>query len=385
MIISRREFGIGMAGLAQVGRVKAFDVIVVGAGVFGAWIAHECRLWGWSVLLLDFRGPANSTASSGGESRILRVGYGAQIAYSRWALHSLTRWKDFLRRAHGERLLLTNGVLWLGPKDETFLTSTISSLRELRVPFEVIDSGNLKKRYPQISAEAGYIGILEPNSGTILARRAVELLVEIAVSQGVSYRIANVLPPEASGRLSLIHTLDGETIHGERFVFACGPWLPKVFPEVVGDDIEPTRQEVFFFATPPGDVRFEPDSMPSWVEFGPNGIFYGCPDVESRGFKAAADKHGGKVDPDTMIRIPSPEGLEEIRALLQRRFPAIGASPCVETRVCQYENTRTGDFLIDRHPTSPNVWIVGGGSGHGFKHGPAVGEYVVSLMNGGAT
>jgi sarcosine oxidase len=56
----------------------------------------------------------------------------------------------------------------------------------------------------------------------------------------------------------------------------------------------------------------------------------------------------------------------------------------VETEVCQYESTSSGDFLLDRHPAMSNVWLVGGGSGHGFKHGPAVGEYVTRLMGGAA-
>jgi glycine/D-amino acid oxidase-like deaminating enzyme len=59
-------------------------------------------------------------------------------------------------------------------------------------------------------------------------------------------------------------------------------------------------------------------------------------------------------------------------------------APLLETRVCQYENTSNGDFLIDRHPAFDNVWLVGGGSGHGFKHGPALGEYVAArVVEGG--
>jgi sarcosine oxidase len=97
------------------------------------------------------------------------------------------------------------------------------------------------------------------------------------------------------------------------------------------------------------------------------------------------DQHGSRVDPDSMERVPSAEGLAAAREMLGQRLPALRHAPVVEARVCQYENTSNGDFLIDRHPDFTNVWLVGGGSGHGFKHGPAVGEHAVTrILNGGA-
>jgi sarcosine oxidase len=78
--------------------------------------------------------------------------------------------------------------------------------------------------------------------------------------------------------------------------------------------------------------------------------------------------------------VVSREGVARIRRYVARRLPELAGAPIVETRVCQYENTSNGDFLLDRHPGFENVWIAGGGSGHGFKHGPAVGEYVAGLV-----
>jgi glycine/D-amino acid oxidase-like deaminating enzyme len=121
--------------------------------------------------------------------------------------------------------------------------------------------------------------------------------------------------------------------------------------------------------------------MPTWIDFGAE--IYGLPDLEGRGFKVAPDRHGGPIDPDTDERLVAAESVQRVRAFLARRFPALAAAPLLETRVCQYENTSNGDFLIDRHPDADNVWLVGGGSGHGFKHGPAVGEYVAERLAGG--
>jgi glycine/D-amino acid oxidase-like deaminating enzyme len=159
--------------------------------------------------------------------------------------------------------------------------------------------------------------------------------------------------------------------------------LPKIFPEILEGRIRPTRQEVFFFGTEPGDRRFTPPHMPAWLDFTDERGAYALPDIENRGFKLAFDRHGPPFDPDTSDRLA--DGLDAARAFLAERFPALAGAPLVESRVCQYENTSSGDFLIDRHPDFSNVWLVGGGSGHGFKHGPMVGEHVTALIDGSAS
>ena len=116
-----------------------------------------------------------------------------------------------------------------------------------------------------------------------------------------------------------------------------------------------------------------------WIDF--NEFVYGLPNVDGRGFKIAIDAHGAEFDPDGE-RVVSVDGLKAVRDYLARRVPRLANAPVMETRVCQYENTSNGDFLIDRHPAFENVWIVGGGSGHGFKHGPVVGEYVARMIAG---
>jgi glycine/D-amino acid oxidase-like deaminating enzyme len=210
----------------------------------------------------------------------------------------------------------------------------------------------------------------------------VQTLVQEYVAAGGEYRLAAVLPPGDGASLDGVRTGAGETLRAERYVFACGPWLPKLFPPLLGARIFPTRQEVFFFAPENGDERFSPGRLPGWADFNDGDIYYGMPDLEGRGFKIAHDKHGTPFDPDTGDRLPSAEGIRNIRAYLARRFPAMAGSPLVESRVCQYENSSNGDLLIDRHPGWSNAVLVGAGSGHGFKHGPAVGRYAADLVAG---
>jgi glycine/D-amino acid oxidase-like deaminating enzyme len=250
------------------------------------------------------------------------------------------------------------------------------------VSYEELSREELERRYPQIGLDGITKGLLEPRSGVLMARRAVAAVAEDAQRLDVEYRVAQITEPRGAGAISAVTTNSGERIQADTFVFACGAWLGKLFPEILGARIFPSRQEVFFFGVPAGDARFAPPALPTWL-FQEDEI-YGMPDLESRGLKIAVDRHGERVDPDTQSRLASAEGAEEARRFVEKRFPALRGAPIVETRVCQYENTWNGDFLIDRHPEMENVWFVGGGSGHGFKHGPAVGEYVAARILEGA-
>jgi monomeric sarcosine oxidase len=354
-----------------------YDAAVIGAGVFGAWTAWHFARRGRRVLLVDAYGPGNARASSAGESRIIRMGYGADELYTRWSQRSLVQWKDFFA-ATSQALFHETGVLWLAGKDDARVQQTAQTLRRCGVPFQELSRAELDKRYPQIGLDGIDKGLLEPFSGVLMARRAVAAVVEDAMRGGVEYRVAQIVEPRAAAAISTLTTTSGERIEAEHFIFACGAWLGKLFPQILGERIFPTRQEVFFFGVPAGDSRFTPPALPTWL-FQEDEI-YGMPDLESRGLKIALDRHGEKVDPDTQSRLASVEGAKEARRFVEQRFPALRGAPIVETRVCQYENTWNGDFLLDRHPEMENAWFVGGGSGHGFKHGPAVGEYVADRI-----
>jgi monomeric sarcosine oxidase len=361
-------------------KANRYDVAVIGAGVFGAWTSWHLARRGKRVLLADAYGPGNARASSAGESRIIRMGYGADEMYTRWSVRSLAQWNEFFAGA-GQRLFHETGVLWLAGKDDSRVRQAAQVLGRCGVPFEELNRAQLEKRYPQIGLDGITKGLFEPSSGVLMARRAVAAVAEDAQRIGVEYRMAQIAEPRGSGAISSVTTSSGERIEADAFVFACGAWLGKLFPEILGERIFPTRQEVFFFGVPAGDARFAPPALPTWL-FQEDEI-YGMPDLESRGLKIAVDRHGERVDPDTQSRLASASAAEEARRFVEQRFPALRGAPIVETRVCQYENTWNGDFLIDRHPTMENVWFVGGGSGHGFKHGPAVGQYVAERILGG--
>lgn len=357
------------------------DVIVIGAGVFGAWTAWHLLKLGRKVLLLDAWGPAHARASSGGESRMTRTVYGRDEIYTRFSWESLDEWR-WLSGRSGLPIFHPTGVVFFFGRKEPYVTESIEVHQRAGIPLEVLDRAALAKRFPQIAWDGVELGLHEPDRGVLMARRAVQTLVQEFVTAGGEYRQAAILPPKPDATFDSVRTTDGETLSAPRFVFACGPWLPKIFPEILGQRIFPTRQEVFFFAPEAGDTRFEPGHLPGWADFNGGDIFYGMPDLEARGFKIAHDQHGPAIDPDSGDRTPSPQAIADVREYIKRRFPALANRPLVESRVCQYENSSNGDFLIDRHPQWENVVLVGAGSGHGFKHGPAVGRYAAALVNG---
>jgi len=372
----------GRSGLGTEAMGKNYDVAVIGAGVFGSWTAYHLKKAGQRVTLLDAYGPANSRASSGGESRIIRVGYGADELYSRWSLRSLELWQAFFQQA-GQRLFHKTGVIWLARGEDPYTLKTLATLTKLGVPHERLSRSELEARYPQIAFGPVTWAVLERDSGVLMARRAVQAVAEEMFPSGADFRQEAVAAPTGKGRLASVTTQGGETVSAGHFVFACGPWLPKVFPDLLRNRIVPTRQPVLFFGVSPGDRRFMPPVMPTWIDFGEQ--IYGIPDLENRGFKIALDHHGPPFDPDQDDRVVTREEIAAAREFLGRRFPALKDAPLLEARVCQYENTSNGDFLIDHHPDFDNVWLVGGGSGHGFKHGPAVGEYVAERITKGGS
>jgi len=355
--------------------------VVVGAGAFGGWTALYLLRRGAKVTLLDAWGPGNARASSGGETRVIRATYGPDRVYVRMVARALALWRENEKR-WGKRLYHRTGALWMAGKDDRYEKASLPLLREAALSFEELTSGEAAKRYPQINFDRIEWAIVEKDAGYLTARRACEAVLEGFLAEGGEYRQLSVRPAAiASGKLGGLALSDGTTLVADVYVFACGPWLGKLFPEAIENLIRPTRQEVFFFGTPAGDSRFSEEALPVWIDHGER-IFYGIPGNQWRGFKVADDTRGAPFDPTSGERVASPEGLQAARDYLGFRFPALKGSPLLESRVCQYENSLDQHFIVDRHPEAGNVWLVGGGSGHGFKHGPALGELVAGNVLG---
>jgi glycine/D-amino acid oxidase-like deaminating enzyme len=360
---------------------RDLHIAVVGAGVFGSFTALALRDRGVRVTLVDPWGPGNARSSSGGETRIIRGVYGADSTYTELAARAFEGWAAFEARA-GRRFLRPTGALWLALGDDAPMRAAIPVLGAHGLPHEELSAEAAASRWPQIRFAGVRWALYEPRAGYLLARQACAAAVEALVAAGGELRSAAALPGAAeNGRLGPLHLSDASRLAADHYVFVAGPWLPRLFPEVLGAHLKPTRQDVLFFGTPAGDRRFDEEHMPVWIEFGER-LLYGIPGNERRGFKVADDTRGPEFDPTAGERLVAPESVARARELLARRFPALADAPLLETRVCQYENTPDHDFLLDRLPGTENAWIAGGGSGHGFKFGPAWGEQVAATVLG---
>lgn len=380
---SERAMGPANGPRGYYPRMAHPDVAVVGAGVFGVWTARRLRASGRTVALVDAHGTGHPRAASGGESRIIRVGYGDRALYSAWARDALGQWQRLFEET-GEALFVRTGVLWFARPDDPAAEVTARTVESLRVALERLDQPALRERFPQFDVEPYAGALFEPESGVLLARRAVALAARDARRQGVQFRhgaaAAPVEPAGGPARLSSLPLADGSRLPAGTFVFACGAWMPRLFPRLLAPLIRPTRQEVGFLGPPAGDGRFAPPAMPAWIDRGAEA--YGLPSLDGRGVKVALHEHGPVFDPETGDRTPTAGAMAAVRAAAAERLPALRNAPLVEARVCQYANTWNGDLLIDRHPEFENVWLAGGGSGHGFKLGPAVGAYLTARMDG---
>jgi glycine/D-amino acid oxidase-like deaminating enzyme len=359
---------------------RAADLLVVGAGVMGAWIALRARREGWRTTLIDAFGAGHARATSGDESRIIRSSHSDDPFYSRWSREALTGWNAFADEI-GEALFVPAGVLWLAHEEGGWEASSETTLRGLGIPVERLSPAEVAERWPQMRSDDLAFAIVEPEGGILLARRGVAAVARRFGEEGGRFELGWAEPGATDGRRLLdVALADGSRRAAAEFVFAAGPWLPRLFPAAVGDLVRVTRQDVLFIGSPPGDGRFAADSLPCWLDS--RAAVYGLPAVDGRGMKVGPDAFGPPFDPTDGERIVDPANVEFVRSYLAMRFPDLAGAPLLETRVCQYESTPDSQFIIDRHPDFDNVWLVGGGSGHGFKHGPVIGRYVVDRING---
>ncbi len=351
------------------------DVVVVGAGAFGGWTALYLREMGVNVTMVDAYGAGNARASSGGETRQIRAGYANQEYYTRWVVEAFARWKR--RQAEwGRTLFYETGQIALAQEWTKSLKETQTVLDRVGVETHVLTHADVVRRFPQVNAEGITLGVYTPGTGVLKAREGCQAVADAFQRNGGRFTIARAsLGRQAGGKLQDVALSNGQTIAAPSFVFAVGPWLPKVFPDVMANKLRTPRQLELFYGTPPGDERFTYPNFPNWSV----GGAYGFPSIEGRGFKVALE---GTliVDPDTQQRVPTPEEIAKGREFVARWFPLLKDQPLIESKVCQYEMSVDANFIVQRHPALENVWLVGGGSGHGYKHGIMLGEYVANRV-----
>jgi sarcosine oxidase len=362
-------------------RRRTSDVVVVGAGAFGGWSANYLRELGASVTLVDAYGPGNSRATSGDETRGIQIAHEDKHVYTRWAIEAIERWKawdDRYGRGMKRPLFMQPGRLIVRSQTTPDMQQSKELLDLYGARNEVLDHDELVRRFPQINMEGMEAGLFEPDAGVIRARQACETVAEVFQAGGGAVVAAHAGPGRAAGgRLQDVVLSTGERLSADAFVFACGPWLRKIFPEVMGARLMTTTGHVAYVGIDPGDPRFTAPLFPSYSV--PDGTGWPTFWGDHRGVRVRSGG-GGPADPDTVDRAMPQSGLQQLRSFTARWFPALKDNPILETRVCVYERSIDLTIIVDRHPDYENLWIVGGGSGRGFKMGPVLGEYVAKRI-----
>jgi sarcosine oxidase len=333
--------------------------LVVGAGVTGAAVARALVTRGWEVTLAEQHSPGNVRSASGGDTRLLRAAHGDSDWYTTMAWRARAQWLE-LEADTGTRLWEPVGLAWFAHAAGGFEERSLPALERTGVPYEWLAPDEAAQLFPSVAVDDLYGVLHEPHAGVLHARRATQLLAEDAEHRGVHRLAARLTPADDPG--------------ADVVVWACGAWLPALFPGLVPMTVE--RREVFFLG---GDRSWV--GTPGWVDY--DAGVYGHGDVAGLGVKIAPDTPGEQIDPDTADRLPSLAREREAREYAGRRFPSLAGAPVLGARVCQYDLTPDTHFVVGRHPVRDSWWLVGGGSGHGFKHGPALGDYVADCVEGG--
>jgi sarcosine oxidase len=390
-------------------------VIVVGAGAWGAFTAWELRKAGNRVTLIDQYGAANSRSTSGDETRGIRSSYGDRALtpelWTSWARKSIERWRQFdaeHAKRFGTRFFFTTGDLILREKEESFTTRTQELWTAQGVKFDVLSPDDVARRFPQFKSEGTTVALYEPDAGVARARDSVQAAVALARDAGVNFVIGRVTPGAIrNDRMDGVTLGDGTKLNADAYVFCCGPWMEKLFPEAMHHRTRVPIGHVCYFGTPVGDDRFTFPNIPSWNVPGVTG--WASLPVDSRGFRvrgaiappppprvagaeeevpppppppAAVDPR--QVDPDLSARWSNQERIDGSRRVLQKYFPALADAPLLETRSCHYEISVNRNFIVDHVPGTTNAWIAGMGQSEGFKFSIVLGEYIARRVTGDA-
>ncbi|MBL7698504.1 MAG: FAD-dependent oxidoreductase [Chitinophagaceae bacterium] len=366
-------------------KTKSGKVVVIGAGAFGGWTALFLQRKGYDVTLIDQFGPGNNQSSSGGETRVIRAFYGSQQVYFDLTLRALDLWKEN-EKLMKKKVLYQNGLLVFVPQEkDPSVEASIPMYKNAGLTFEKVSPADAAKHWPQVNTKDLDHVMYDKTAGYLLSREACQEVCGLFVKEGGTFLQQRVASYKTdSGKCIEVSLPGGTKVGGDEFVFAVGPWMIRLFPEL-SKKIRVTRQVVFYFAPPDGESDLIENKLPCWFNINQKGIvdLYGIPGNEHRGFKAAGELTDMINDKfDTYDRYYNPGELKFVQDIVANRFPKMKGRPLIEHRVCQYTETPDSDFILDRHPETKNIWVMGGGSGHGYKMGPSMGELASQIVAG---
>lgn len=372
----------------------AYDVAVLGLGAMGAAATYQLAKRGAKVLGIDRYSPPHEFGSTHGDTRITRIACGEGPEYSVFAARSHQIWRE-LEGELGVELLTQNGLLVIfGPGQRAinhgvpeFLTATVEAAQQAKLDYEILDSAQIRARYPAFNVADGDKAYHDDVSGFVRPEPCIAAQLQKARSLGAQLHLNEQVVAFNQSDGSVTVRTDKDTYHAKELIVAAGPWLPDFLKPSLAGRFKVTRQVLYWFRAQDArhHAQFSPGRFPVyiWQVPAPQPI-YGFPATGGldEGVKIATEQDHTATTPQAVARAV---GAEEIREMYETYvgpyFP--GLSPhCIKHKVCLYTQVDRARFIIDRHPDADRIIIASPCSGHGFKHSAGIGELLAQMALG---
>ncbi|MEQ8330943.1 MAG: FAD-dependent oxidoreductase [Longimicrobiales bacterium] len=357
------------------------DALVMGGGAFGLSAARALRARGRIVTLVDAGPVPHPRASSTDISKIVRMDYGSDAFYARLAESALAGWRAWNDLQERPLFHDTGFALFaaapMAPGGFEYESRRV--LAELGHEVERVDAAGIARRFPAWAPDAWADGYVNTNAGWAESGRAVAWLADRARSEGVDILERTPVADLVDGSTPGVRLADGSVLRAGSVVVAAGAWTATLLPELDGV-LRPVGQAVFHLR-PDDPEPFRQERFPTWGGDIASTGWYGFPVTADGIVKVANHGSGLPVDPRNDVQVP-PSFDGQLRAFLADKLPALADAPVVSRRLCLYCDTADADFWIDRHPDRPGVLVMAGGSGHGFKFMPVLGDVVADVLDG---
>lgn len=342
----------------------------------GSSALYQLSRRGQRVLGLEAFERGHTLGSSHGESRIIRLAYYEHPNYVPLLRRAYELWSD-AERESGKQLLRITGGLMIGPPEGELVSGARASAVQHCLQYEMLGSAELRRRFPAFAPAEHEVALYEPTGGYLRPERCIDAFLDLASQSGAQMRHVEPVRAWVASDAGVAVTTERGRYLADQLVVTCGARITNV----LGRSVPPVRAErsPLFWIEPTTPELFAPERCPIYIW---DSFFYGFPHVEWQGVKVARHHSGDLCDPDNVDRTVNAEDERRLRCAIGDRIPGL-SGPVVDSRICLYENSPDGHFMIDRVPEHPNVIYAGGFSGHGFKFASVVGEILADLVTRG--
>ncbi len=360
------------------GQSNSFDCIIIGMGGVGSAAMYYAGLHGWKVLGIDRFGIAHERGSSHGQTRIIRTAYYEHPNYVPLAVRAFQMW-DEVQRDCPENLLTRTGLIQVGDPNGEVIRGIQQSALQHGLAIETWTAQEVADRFPVVKEPRGKIAIYEHNAGFLRVERCVANFISKAQESGAAMCTDDAVN---SWHVNDDETIDvitaaGQSFRSRRLIIAAGAWSEPVLGLPLHLEIV-RKQQLWFTCERRGQTL--PDGFPCFLFDTEQGVFYGFPEIDSRGMKVAEHSGGQAVnDPAKVDRKLDETDLVRTLHFLKSHFNFTKHRLSFDS-VCMYTKSTDEHFLIDHHPDHRQVVFAAGLSGHGFKFAPVIGRRLIDML-----